>query len=62
MVAPSCSLLHTPIDLGRETDLDPEVRNWLSFAVQKVAELGVLARALNEGRDGVRAARRRLRR
>jgi 5-methyltetrahydropteroyltriglutamate--homocysteine methyltransferase len=56
VVAPSCSLLHTPIDLDRETDLDPEVRSWLSFAVQKVAELVVLARALNEGRDGVRAA------
>ena len=56
MVAPSCSLLHTPIDLDRETDLDPEVRSWLAFAVQKVAELVVLARALNEGRDSVRAA------
>jgi 5-methyltetrahydropteroyltriglutamate--homocysteine methyltransferase len=56
VVAPSCSLLHTPIDLDRETDLDPEVRSWLSFAVQKVAELVVLARALNEGRDSVRAS------
>lgn len=56
IVAPSCSLLHTPIDLGREADLDPEVRSWLSFAVQKVGELVVLARALNEGRDSVRAA------
>jgi 5-methyltetrahydropteroyltriglutamate--homocysteine methyltransferase len=56
VLAPSCSLLHTPIDLDRETDLDPEVRGWLSFAVQKVAELAVLARALNEGRDSVRVA------
>jgi 5-methyltetrahydropteroyltriglutamate--homocysteine methyltransferase len=56
VVAPSCSLLHTPIDLDRETDLDPEVRSWLSFAVQKVAELVVLARALNEGRASVRTA------
>lgn len=56
VIAPSCSLLHTPIDLGRETDLDPEVRSWLSFAVQKVAELVVLARALNKGRDNVRAS------
>ena len=56
VVAPSCSLLHTPIDLGRETDLDPDVRSWLAFAEQKVAELVVLARALNEGRDSVRVA------
>ena len=31
-IAPSCSLLHTPIDLERETDLDPEVKAWLAFA------------------------------
>jgi len=55
IVAPSCSLLHTPIDLERETGLDPEVRSWLAFAVQKIVELKILARALNEGRDAVRA-------
>jgi 5-methyltetrahydropteroyltriglutamate--homocysteine methyltransferase len=54
IVAPSCSLLHTPIDLERETTLEPEVRDWLAFAVQKVAELATLAKALNEGRDSVR--------
>ncbi|MBV8397922.1 MAG: 5-methyltetrahydropteroyltriglutamate--homocysteine S-methyltransferase, partial [Acetobacteraceae bacterium] len=56
IVAPSCSLLHTPIDLDRETGLDPEIRNWLAFAVQKVAELAVLAKARNQGRDAVRTA------
>jgi len=53
ILAPSCSLLHTPIDLERENGLDPEIRNWLAFAVQKVAELAVLAKALNEGRAAV---------
>jgi 5-methyltetrahydropteroyltriglutamate--homocysteine methyltransferase len=55
ILAPSCSLLHTPIDLERENALDPEIRNWLAFAVQKIAELATLARALNEGRDAVKA-------
>ena len=54
IVAPSCSLLHTPIDLDRETALDPEIRDWLAFAVQKVVELATLAKALNDGRDSVR--------
>ncbi|WP_354680711.1 5-methyltetrahydropteroyltriglutamate--homocysteine S-methyltransferase [Komagataeibacter sucrofermentans] len=54
ILAPSCSLLHTPIDLERETELDADIRSWLAFAVQKVAELAVLARALNNGRDSVR--------
>jgi 5-methyltetrahydropteroyltriglutamate--homocysteine methyltransferase len=47
-------LLHTPIDLARETDLDPEIKNWLAFAIQKISEMVVLAKALNEGRDSVR--------
>jgi 5-methyltetrahydropteroyltriglutamate--homocysteine methyltransferase len=55
ILAPSCSLLHTPIDLDRETSLDPEIKNWMAFAVQKVVELAVLAQALNKGRDSVRA-------
>ena len=54
IVAPSCSLLHTPIDLARENTLDVEVKDWLAFAVQKVAELAVLAKALNDGRASVR--------
>jgi 5-methyltetrahydropteroyltriglutamate--homocysteine methyltransferase len=50
VLAPSCSLLHCPIDLGQEPGLDTEVRSWLAFAVQKIEELAVLARALNGGR------------
>jgi len=52
-LAPSCSLLHVPVDLESETTLDPEVRNWLAFARQKLQELGTLATALNEGREAV---------
>ena len=49
MVAPSCSLLHSPIDLDNEKTLDDEFKNWLSFAKQKLAEVSILARAENEG-------------
>lgn len=55
-LAPSCSLLHVPYDRDAETDLDPELKGWLSFAVQKMDELAVLKRALLEGRDAVREA------
>ncbi|MBX3142794.1 MAG: 5-methyltetrahydropteroyltriglutamate--homocysteine S-methyltransferase [Trueperaceae bacterium] len=51
LLAPSCSLLHVPIDLVHETDLDPELRGWLAFAAQKLEELAVLGRALSEGRS-----------
>ena len=53
ILAPSCSLLHVPVDLALETALDPEVTQWLAFAVQKIGELSVLARALNHGADVV---------
>ena len=46
-VAPSCSLLHSPVDLDREDQLDEELKSWLAFAVQKTAEVAVLAQALN---------------
>ena len=47
-LAPSCSLLHSPVDLGREEQLDAELRSWLAFAVQKCAEVAVLTRAINQ--------------
>ncbi|MCH2340832.1 MAG: 5-methyltetrahydropteroyltriglutamate--homocysteine S-methyltransferase [Pseudomonas sp.] len=50
-VAPSCSLLHAPVDLAREDQLDAEMRSWLAFAVQKCAEVAVLTRAVNQPDD-----------
>jgi 5-methyltetrahydropteroyltriglutamate--homocysteine methyltransferase len=44
-LATSCSLLHVPYSAARETRLDPEVRSWLAFAIEKMAELTTLARA-----------------
>ncbi|UJR82702.1 5-methyltetrahydropteroyltriglutamate--homocysteine S-methyltransferase [Sandaracinus amylolyticus] len=44
-VATSCSLLHVPVDLASERALDPEVRSWLAFAAQKLAEVAALARS-----------------
>lgn len=52
-LAPSCSLLHVPVDLNSEENLDDEVKSWLCFAVQKLDELSTLACALNNGRDSV---------
>lgn len=54
-IAPSCSLLHVPVDLDSESKLDPEIRSWLAFARQKLDELRILANALNHGRQSVQA-------
>jgi 5-methyltetrahydropteroyltriglutamate--homocysteine methyltransferase len=53
LVGPSCSLLHSPIDLEAEDGLDVELRSWLAFARQKLAEIVVVVRAVNEGRSAV---------
>ncbi|MCU7904423.1 MAG: 5-methyltetrahydropteroyltriglutamate--homocysteine S-methyltransferase [Candidatus Thiodiazotropha sp. (ex Epidulcina cf. delphinae)] len=55
-LAPSCSLLHLPVDLESENELKAEIGAWLSFARQKLIELQVLATALNQGREAVAQA------
>ena len=47
MIGPSCSLLHVPVDLDLENQLDPEVKGWLAFAKQKLEEIKALALAAN---------------
>ena len=37
-LAPSCSLLHVPVDLASEDRLDAELKSWLAFARQKLDE------------------------
>ena len=46
-IATSCSLLHVPIDLDLEINLDDELKSWLSFASQKLDELDILCQALS---------------
>jgi 5-methyltetrahydropteroyltriglutamate--homocysteine methyltransferase len=55
IIATSCSLLHCPEDLTLETEMDREIRSWLSFARQKLDEVSLIARALNAGRSSVEA-------
>ncbi len=54
-VAPSCSLLHTPVDLNSEAQMDDQLKSWMAFATQKVGESAVLAKGLNEGRSSISA-------
>ncbi|MCF3933435.1 5-methyltetrahydropteroyltriglutamate--homocysteine S-methyltransferase [Acuticoccus sp. M5D2P5] len=52
-LAPSCPLLHVPLDLDLETDLDPEIAQWLAFGAQKMDELTTLATGLEKGRTAI---------
>lgn len=53
IIAPSCSLLHSPVCLEDETKLDSDVKSWLAFACQKIIEISVLTKAVNHGEDSV---------
>lgn len=62
-VAPSCSLLHTPVTLAEEPDLDPEIKDWMAFADEKLAEVTALSgllrgtadsRVLTENEESIR--------
>lgn len=48
-IASNCSLLHTPVDLDNEVKLNPEIKDWLAFAKQKIAEISVLGKGINDG-------------
>lgn len=54
LVATSSSLLHTPHTLASEKKLDEEVKDWFSFASEKVVEVALIAKAVTEGPDSVR--------
>ncbi|TPX68049.1 5-methyltetrahydropteroyltriglutamate---homocysteine S-methyltransferase [Spizellomyces sp. 'palustris'] len=55
-VAPSCSMLHSPHSLEAETKMDKTILDWLSFAVQKLSEIAIITKAVNQGEDAVAAA------
>ncbi|GAB6070186.1 5-methyltetrahydropteroyltriglutamate--homocysteine S-methyltransferase [Thiomicrorhabdus hydrogeniphila] len=41
-IAPSCSLLHVPVNLEAETKINPELKDYLAFAKQKLSEVTLL--------------------
>lgn len=56
-LAPSCSLLHVPVNLDSEataankSGLDAEILSWLAFAEQKLQELAILGKALGKAQN-----------
>ncbi|MBL4804944.1 MAG: 5-methyltetrahydropteroyltriglutamate--homocysteine S-methyltransferase [Alphaproteobacteria bacterium] len=54
-VGPSCSLLHTPVDLNSETQLDDELKGWMAYATQKLDEIAAIAKGATDGRENIAA-------
>lgn len=54
LIAPSCSLVHSPCDLDLETNdqtLTPEIKQWLAFAKQKIKEVTLLKQFASDETD-----------
>ncbi|MCE3255833.1 MAG: 5-methyltetrahydropteroyltriglutamate--homocysteine S-methyltransferase [Rickettsiaceae bacterium] len=51
IIASSCSLLHSPVDLDSEKNLDPEIKSWLAFAKQKLAEINAINQTILGKKD-----------
>jgi len=57
MFAPSCSLLHCPVDLNQEVDeriLPQDIKRWMAFADQKLDELVLLKQLVSGNRNKVK--------
>ncbi|MCU1412123.1 MAG: 5-methyltetrahydropteroyltriglutamate--homocysteine S-methyltransferase [Rhodoglobus sp.] len=54
-VTSSTSLFHTPHDVDDEPLLGDQLKSWLAFADQKVAQIATLAKGLTEGRAAIQA-------
>ncbi len=48
-IGTSCSLLHVPYTLKYEEKLDPRIKSWLSFAVEKLDEIKIITKLANNG-------------
>ncbi|WP_448698841.1 5-methyltetrahydropteroyltriglutamate--homocysteine S-methyltransferase [Mucilaginibacter sp. AW1-3] len=53
IIAPGCSLLHSPVDLDLETEITPEIKNWMAFAKQKLNEVNELNQILAHNNNGL---------
>lgn len=60
IVSPSCSLIHSPVDLALETKLDDEIKSWLAFATQKLDEISIVAKAVDGDKSAEEALQKNI--
>lgn len=51
IISSSCSLLHTPFTLKYEEKIDLEIKNWLSYAYEKLDEISLVSKIFFDGID-----------
>ena len=58
IVSSSCSLLHVPVTLKYEEKMPSEIKNWLSYAVEKLNEVVLVSRLFSSAIDTLSSADR----
>ena len=56
LISSSCSLLHTPFTLKYEEKMDKKIKNWLSYAVEKLDEVNLISKIFYDGSDSLNSA------
>ena len=53
LVSSSCSLLHVPFSLRYEEKMEKEIKNWLSYAVEKLDEISLVSKLFFDGENSL---------
>ena len=53
LISSSCSLLHVPFSLKYEEKMDPQIKNWLSYGVEKLNEINLLSKLFFQGKESL---------
>lgn len=56
IVSTSCSLLHTPFTLKYEEKMSSEIKNWLSYGVEKLDELNIVSKIFFDGLESLNSS------
>ncbi|MCD6654237.1 MAG: 5-methyltetrahydropteroyltriglutamate--homocysteine S-methyltransferase [Sulfurovum sp.] len=58
IISSSCSFLHSPYTLKYEQKLDPQIKEWLSFALEKLGEISLISKIFFDREDNLGVAQK----
>ncbi|MBS4068619.1 5-methyltetrahydropteroyltriglutamate--homocysteine S-methyltransferase [Sulfurimonas sp. RIFOXYB12_FULL_35_9] len=58
LISSSCSLLHSPFALKYEEEMSSEIKEWLSFALEKLDEISLISKLFFDGKSSLDEAQK----
>ena len=53
LISSSCSLLHVPFSLKYEEKMNHEIKNWLSYGIEKLDEINLISKLFFQGKESL---------